>query len=200
MATLNGGKKMNSYLQNQMWDVQAGTADRNQSIETFLKRVILKAFKEVKKLAQKQVTCKRKSCGCVILEIDLKQQLIQHYTDVNGASGPKNKCSNIKGACGCSHSEPRAIMKYLKRRRLKIKSAHIKTILLTTFSSCVNCANIIIDSKVIDAVSYEFLAKHWAIPPQDAKSMLDRSLLHFSKRKLMADKDNKLLRKLLFGK
>lgn len=188
---------MSSYLQSSVWDIQAGTTNKHQSIEAFLKAVVLKSFKDIKKLAQSRKFCKRKSCGCVILEIDLKQQLIQHFSATNGASGSKNKCLNIKGACGCSHAEPRAIMKYLKKRRLKIKPAYVKTILLTTFSSCVNCANIIVDSKVIDAVAYEFLAPHWAEHPHDAKSMLDRSLLHWSKNQLREDTNNKLLRHLL---
>lgn len=190
---------MNRYLQNQIWDIHVGTTDRNQSVEAFLKKVILKSFKDIKAEAQKHKFCKRKSCGCIILEIDLRQQSIQHFAAINGASGLGSKCSGIKGACGCAHSEPRAIMKYLKIRSLKIKSAHIKTILLTTFSSCVNCSNIIIDSKVIDAVSYEFIAPHWAVKPHDAKSMLDRNLLHFSKKALSEDTDNYLLRTLLTG-
>ena len=91
-------------------------------------------------------------------------------------------------------------MRYLKQRKPRIKRAYIKTILLSTFSACVNCANIIVDSGVIDAVAFEFLASHWAVEPHDAKSMLDRSLLHWSKKQLIEDTENKLLKKWLLGK
>lgn len=181
-------------------EAHIGATNKDKSLEDLLKKVILKSFKDIKKMAQAYKFCKRKSCGCAIIEINLRAQSLQHFIAINGASGIGSKCSGIKGACGCSHAEPRAIIKYLKTRSLKIKSAHIKTILLTTFSSCVNCANIIIDSKVIDAVSYEFLAKHWTVEPHDAKSKLDRNLLHFSKKNLIEDTKNKLLRKLLTGK
>lgn len=190
---------MESHLQLQLLEASVG-AKGAKTMEELIKKVILKSFRDIKREARKHQTCRRKSCGCVILEINLKESLIQHFTAVNGASGPKNKCSNIKGACGCSHAEPRAIMKYLKKRRSKVKWRYIKTVLLTTFSSCVNCANIIVDSGVIDVVAYEFLATHWAVKPHDAKSMLDRSLIHWTKQHLIDDKNNVMLKKWLLGK
>jgi len=189
---------MESHLQLQLLEAFVGATKGDKTMEDLIKRVILQSFRDIKKAARKNQKCQRKGCGCVILEINLRESLIQHFAAVNGPSGPKNKCSNIKGACGCSHAEPRAIMKYLKQRKPRIKRDYIKTILLTTFSSCVNCANIIVDSGVIDVVIYEFLATHWATPPHDAKSMLDRSLLHWSKKEIIKDKDNRLIKKWLF--
>jgi len=191
---------MEAYLQLQLLEASVGATKGDKAMEDLIKKVILCSFKDIKREARKHKTCKRKACGCVILEVNLKDDLIQHFAAMNGASGAKNKCSGIKGACGCSHSEPRAIMRYLKQRKLRIKRSYIKTILLTTFSSCVNCANIIIDSDVIDFVAYEFLATHWATPPHDAKAMLDRSLIHCSKKQLIEDKENKLLKKWRLGK
>ena len=126
-----------------------------------VKQVILRTFEQIKIEAEKNQVCKRKAVGCAILEINFKEQLITHFMAINGPSGPKNKCSNIKGACGCSHAEPRAIMKYLKRRAKN--GGDKKVILLTTYSACVNCSNIIIDSGIIDVVAYEILAEHWAM-------------------------------------
>ena len=162
------------------------------TFEQLVKQVILRTFDQIKEEAQKHQVCKRKAVGCAILEINSKEQLITHYVAINGPSGSNNKCSNIVGACGCSHAEPRVIMKYLKKAK---KNGHRgKTILLTTFSSCVNCANIIIDSGVIDAVAYEILAEHWAIEPNNAKAMLDRTLPHWTKQQIEEDLDNNLIR------
>lgn len=168
----------------------------NPFIEQFIKQIILRTFDQIKIEAEKHQVCKRKAVGCAILDIDLKEQLITHFTAINGPSGPNNICSGIKGACGCSHAEPRAIMKYLKYA--KRNGQRGKTILLSTFSACVNCANIIIDSGIIDSVGYQILAEHWAIEPNNAKAMLDRSLIHWNNQELENDIENKLLKKILY--
>jgi len=182
-----------------------------------IKKTILQTFKDIKREAKKNRKCLRKACGCAILifyydesltDIPYKNRTIYTLnitpiivTAINGPSGKQNKCSGIKGSCGCSHAEPRVIMSYLKSKEsLKYFSedfSNLKTILLTTFSSCVNCANIIIDSEVVNAVSYEFIAPHWAKDPNNAKKMLDENLIHFSKQELIKDKSNKILKKIL---
>jgi len=189
---------MEKELRQQIFDSLMGITKEDNTVEDVIKKAILRTLKNIKIEARKNKVCKRKACGCAILEVDLQNEAIAFYTAINGPSGSKNKCSGIKGACGCSHAEPRAIMKYLKARRLKIRKPYIKTVLLTTFSSCVNCANIIIDSKVIDAVVYEMIAPHWAVEPNNAKAMLDRSLLHCSKKEIIDDVSNSLLRTWLF--
>jgi deoxycytidylate deaminase len=168
-----------------------GIKNEDALIETIAKQAILKSFESIKKEAEQNQICKRKAVGCAILEIDKKEQLITHFTAINGPSGKHNKCKNIKGACGCSHAEPRAIMKYLKK--CKRNGHRGKTILLTTFSSCVNCANIIIDSGVIDVVAYEILAEHWSEEPNNAKAMLDGSLPHWTKKQIEEDLNNELI-------
>jgi len=166
-----------------------------------IKKTILQTFKDIKREAKKNRTCLRKACGCAILKIHSPSDpIITIFTATNGPSGKQNKCSGIKGSCGCSHAEPRAVMSYLKSSVLEYfsnNSYNLKIILLTTFSSCVNCANIIIDSGVINAVSYEFIAPHWTKDPNNAKKMLDESLIHFSKQELIKDKSNKILKKIL---
>jgi len=190
---------MERDLRRQIFEIYAGITKEDKTVEDVIKKAIIRAFKNIKQTARKNKICKRKACGCTIMEINLREEAIQYFTMVNGPSGLENKCSGIKGACGCSHAEPRAIMLYLKTRRPKVKEPYIKTLLLSTFSACVNCANIIIDSKVVDAVAYEFLAPHWSIEPHNAKAMLDRSLFHWSKSELIEDNDNVLLKKWLFG-
>jgi deoxycytidylate deaminase len=156
----------------------------NEKFIKFLRLNILQTFKDIKLQAEKNQVCKRKAVGCAIIEIDTTLEIINKTFAINGPSGNKNECQNIVGACGCSHAEPRAIMNYLlfrSRHRLNKKENKIKTILLTTYSSCVNCANIIIDSGVIDAVAYEILAPYWAEHPRNAKAMLDRTMPHWTK-------------------
>lgn len=172
--------------------------DDHTTMEQLVKQVILRAFEQIKVEAEKNQVCKRKAVGCAILEVNLKEELITHIMAINGPSGPNNECSNIVGACGCSHAEPRAIMKYLKRCK---KNGHCrKTILLSTYSACVNCANIIVDSGVIDVVAYEILAEHWAEEPRNAKAMLDRSLSHWTKKQIEEDLENTLIKRWLNDK
>jgi len=168
----------------------------NPTFEQLIKQVVLRTFDQIKIEAEKNQVCKRKAVGAAILEIDLQNELIIHFTAINGPSGPENKCSGIKGACGCSHAEPRVIMKYLKQ--MKRNGQRGKTILLITFSACVNCANIIIDSGVIDAVAFETLTEHWAVEPNNAKAMLDRMLPHWTKEQIEKDLDNKLIKNWLY--
>lgn len=128
------------------------------TFEQLVKQVILRSFDQIKTEAEKNQVCKRKAVGCAILEISLEKELITHYMAINGPSGPNNECSGEKGNCGCSHSEPRVIMDYLKRRK---RNGQVKTIILTTYSECNNCANIIVDSGVIDIAAYDIYAAHW---------------------------------------
>jgi len=158
-----------------------------------LREKILNTFVQIKDEADKNQICKRKGVGAAILEIDLNTGIISTFTAINGPSGPNNKCQNIVGACGCAHAEPRVIMKYLKHLTIRAEAHNlmlkkrIKTILLSTYSACVNCANIIIDSDIIDAVAYEILAEHWARDPNNAHAMLDRSLPHWTKLQIEND-------------
>lgn len=151
-----------------------------------VKQIILRTFDEIKTDAENHQVCKRKAVGAAILEIDLTKEAIYHFTAINGPSGSRNECSNVVGACGCSHSEPRVIMEYLKHRRSN--DHNIKTILLSTYSPCVPCANLAIDSKVIDAFAYEIWTPHWNKHPYFADKILDNSPIRYcNKQGLEAD-------------
>lgn len=172
--------------------------NKNITFEQLVKQVILRSFKQIKTDAEKHQACKRKAVGCVILNINLQDELITHYAAINGPSGKENECSNVVGACGCSHAEPRAIMKYLKRsRRSKTKG---KTILLSTFSPCVPCANLVIDSGVIDVFAYEIWTPHWNKHPYHADNIIRNSgMRYWSKQTFEEDIENNFIKNWLLG-
>lgn len=145
-----------------------------------LREKILNTFVQIKNEAEKNQICKRKGVGAAVLEIDLDTGIISTYTAINGPSGSANICQNIVGACGCAHAEPRVIMKYLKDAS-NLYAGKAKRILLSTYSACVNCANIIVDSGIIDAVAYEIHAKYWDTPPRNASEIIESTLPHWTK-------------------
>lgn len=187
------GDEMEADLKLQLQKAYLNIKEEDITMEELVKQTILRAFKDIKSDAEKHQVCKRKAVGCSILEVNFEDQLISHFTAINGPSGPKNKCTGIKGACGCSHAEPRAIMNFLKKH--SANGHRGKTILLTTYSSCVNCANIIIDSGIIDAVAYEILAPHWS----QAHGMLDRTIPHWNKLEIETGMKDVAIRKWLLG-
>lgn len=167
------------------------------TIERYIREKILKLFSKIKENA-KLTTCKRKGVGAVILEINCDEFSAFNTTPfavfhaINGHSGDGsgNVCQNIVGACGCSHSEPRAIMACLKSQFGKptyLPPENIKRILLTTYSACVNCANIIIDSGIIDAVAYEIHAEYWDTPPRNASKIIEAFLPHWTMAEIVDD-------------
>lgn len=165
------------------------------STDQLLKQVILRTIHQIKVIAIERQQCKRKSVGSIILEVDKECELITHYKiGINGPSG-KNICTGIQNACGCSHSEERAVLNYLKMR--KRNSHRGITILITTYVPCTNCANLIIDSGIIDAVIYEHPILN-LIPGLRTGDQLLKSSLHFwSLKEIEEDIDNKLMKNLL---
>lgn len=175
-----------------------GDAAVKMTFEQLIREVILRSFDTIKTEAEKHQVCKRKAVGCTILNINLQDELITHYMAINGPSGKGNECRNVVGACGCSHSEPRAIMKFLKRHRKSRTRG--KTIMLCTYSPCVNCSNIVIDSDVIDVLAYEIRADYWANPPHNADALIERSPVRlWTKAGIENDLENKLLKEWLFN-
>ena len=123
----------------------------------FCKTAIDENFDTIRQEAEKNQICLRKACGCAILTF-LKDGTIFSTHAINGPSHPNNKCTNEVGNCGCSHAEPRAILSHIRQ----CCENDCPTILLTTYSSCTPCANLIIESNFIDVVAYEIWAPHWA--------------------------------------
>jgi len=166
---------------------------------------ILKTFEQIKKEADTKQICKRKGVGAAILEIETYEDFttdakINLFTAINGPSGPKNECSNVVGACGCSHAEPRVIMKYLR-----LTNSHDvfapegkKKILLSTYSPCVPCANLAIDSGIIDMFIYEIWTPHWNQRHFHADAALGNSdIVYWSIQQLKSDQGREKLQEWL---
>ena len=129
-----------------------------------LRKKILDTFVKIKKEADDNQICKRKGVGAAIVEIDIDERKVRTFTAINGPSGAENECSDVIGACGCSHAEPRVILKFLKETAHEpqyLPPKNIKRILLSTYSPCVPCANLAIDSEIIDMFIYEIWTPHW---------------------------------------
>jgi deoxycytidylate deaminase len=134
----------------------------------FYKTAIDERFDIIKQEAEKNQICLRKACGCAILTF-LEDGTIFSTQAINGPSHPNNKCTNEIGNCGCSHAEPRAILKHLRTCCEEDRP----TILLTTYSSCISCANLIIEAGFIDIIAYEIWAPHWAKADSILRSVLE---------------------------
>ena len=124
--------------------------NKRPSMPMLVKQVILHTFDQIKTKIKSESKCNRKKAGCTILEIDIHNEMIEHFTAINGPN-INQECNSIN--CSCNHAESRALMLYLKRFRQQRKN--IKTILISTYCPCVYCANLILDSGLIDVVIWE---------------------------------------------
>jgi deoxycytidylate deaminase len=102
--------------------------------------------------------CKRKNVGCTIFSVNDYGQVIQVCFTHNGPS-KKAECSNVVGGCGCSHAEPRAMLECYRKGYLP-RTFSAKLVMVCLYSPCTNCANIINDAGIIDAVVYDILTQH----------------------------------------
>ena len=107
------------------------------------------------------VTCRRKLV--VAAALTYEDEAIMNWSSAhNGPSRPNNQCTNEKGNCGCSHAEPRAISRLL-RHHPRLLTRRGGFFMVTSFSPCTTCANIIIDSfplGVCRAVIFRDLTLH----------------------------------------
>ncbi len=121
-----------------------------------------KEFNRILKLAMEYQECQRAAVGCTIGYFDehgLWQSIIA------GTNGPTTnvKCTNEVGNCGCIHAESVTISNYFNYR----KSYTVLTpwlVMLCTYAPCLNCANLIIASKVVNCFIYD-------IPYRDTKGV-----------------------------
>lgn len=109
-----------------------------------------------KELAEHKTTCLRKGVGCTLILPRIKGSCIIRAS--NGPSRSGHKCTNVVGGCGCSHSEPRVIMKAMMSSLFC--SYNQKAIMVCTYSPCTNCANIIIDSDIVEGIVWSILTEH----------------------------------------
>jgi tRNA(Arg) A34 adenosine deaminase TadA len=159
------------------------------SIDQLVKQVLLRTLDQLKVFAIKHPKCKRMSVGSVVLEINYKDNLITHHRiAVNGPTG-RNKCSGIRGRCGCGHAEMKALSSYL--RVVRRNGTRGLTFLLTTYTPCTSCANLIVESGVIDVVLYEANCG-------GGNTILDTSLHFWSKQQIEEDTEGELLKNIFF--
>lgn len=128
-----------------------------------LKRYILEEeFPRLVSFAKEIQTCKRKAVGCSVFNVVMSPNHGQMWTKCvltsNGPSGEGNTCSGEVGNCGCSHAEPRACL--LAMEEDVLREVNNNSLMICTYSPCTNCANIIVDSGIIDAVVYDILTEH----------------------------------------
>jgi deoxycytidylate deaminase len=97
--------------------------------------------------------CKRKGVGSSIVSI-YDGQFRPIFESFNGPTRVNFQCTNIVGACGCIHAEPRAISIALKHG---YKGG---LILCNTYSPCVTCANLIIESGLFIGVVREIFTEY----------------------------------------
>lgn len=124
---------------------------KSPTIDVLVKQVVLHTFSQMQIKARTESQCPGGHVASSILEIDMFNELIAHHSAISGQSYDSK--SSSKYYCDCSHAESRVVMKYLKCFRKQREN--IKTILITTVNPCIHCANIIIDSELIDIVVYD---------------------------------------------
>jgi dCMP deaminase len=91
-------------------------------------------------------TCRRLQVGCVITNMQGTKILGIGYN--GNAAGLSNQCdSSEPGACGCIHAEVNAL--------LKAPYENNQLILYTTYSPCLACAKLILNSQVTRVVYLE---------------------------------------------
>lgn len=135
----------------------------NQPNEILIAKALIAEMEYISAFAKKAQTCKRKSVGVSILDIvrDRAGRVImdrltkQH----NGPAIEDAECNNEVGNCGCAHAEPRAVLDLMRRGWMQSPDRG-KLILVSEYSPCTNCANVILDSGVIQVCVYEHTTKH----------------------------------------
>jgi deoxycytidylate deaminase len=99
--------------------------------------------------------CLRKAVGAGCFKVRTDGHVAKVAIANNGPSAEEHVCTNEVGKCGCAHAEPRAILAAL---RAGIKEREL--VMLSSYSPCTNCANIIVDSGLVSLVVYDVLTEH----------------------------------------
>lgn len=106
---------------------------------------------EAQKRAEENQECKRKAVGCAIIIANGKDSTVTIFSQNGPSTG--HICSNELGNCGCAHAEPRAILR-------AVYEHWNHCTLVCMYSPCTNCANIIVDSGVVDKVVWDIDTNH----------------------------------------
>lgn len=122
-------------------------------------RQILRELALAQSDAELQQVCRRKAVGCAVVELCGITGVFVPWTHAhNGPSRQGHECTNVVGNCGCSHSEPRAMLD-IKALSATAKGKP-KLVLLCEYAPCTNCANIVLDSGMICGLVYRRETQH----------------------------------------
>lgn len=150
-----------------------------------IKGFLIQQIDFITRRATERTTCKRKGVGCQLITI--RENEMRSWDSVyNGPSRPDFECTDIVGNCGCMHSEPRAIIK-----AFQLGLADTKFIMLCTYSPCTNCANIILQSGIIEGVVYKILTEH----DKRGDEFLRKSIDVLTTKELLTGKSDVIIRK-----
>jgi dCMP deaminase len=91
-------------------------------------------------------TCKRKSCGALLITPDFSEILAIGY---NGppAGMPNDLCTGLEGNCGCLHAEANTLVKARRHSATGL-------ILVVTRAPCPTCAGLVINSRAVTHVVF----------------------------------------------
>lgn len=101
---------------------------------------------------EEETNCKRKLVRCWAFTAYEEDGELTKVLKAN--NGSNYICSNEVGNCGCAHAETRVILGLMKTQ------VPGPFVLLVNYSPCSNCANLIVDSKLIIAVAYRHVTEH----------------------------------------
>jgi len=101
----------------------------------------LELFMRMAHLIKERSTCERATVGCLVVNADGTKIEAMGYN--GNAKGLDNACDNPlePGRCGCIHAETNALLKC-------VYNTHEALVLYCTTSPCVNCAKLIVNSRV----------------------------------------------------
>lgn len=97
--------------------------------------------------------CKRKGTGCAAFQLYGNAFVKWPHFKFNGPSIEGHECSNVVGGCGCSHAEPRLTLDLYRAHKSGM-------VMVSMYSPCSNCANIMIDSGCYVGCVYDILTEH----------------------------------------
>lgn len=163
--------------------------NKRPKMSQFIKQIILHTFNNMQIKATAESQCKRKLIAASILEIDIFNEIVTHHAATNNPVSKNITCVGTpesgKIDCGCIHAEAAVIIKFLKSIR-RIHRKNVRTILISTHTPCIQCANLIIETGLIDVVAYDYFCG-------GGYKRLNNNLQIWSKEQIEYDSENKLI-------
>jgi deoxycytidylate deaminase len=103
-----------------------------------------------------QGLCYRKVSSCTVYSV-----IHDRYLDLTAQvwNGPADghSCSNVRGGCGCIHGEQKMAGEMV---RAPLAFSRHELVLMTPWSPCTHCANLIVALDMFSAVVYDLPTPH----------------------------------------